>query len=72
MTKARFIGDPRNDGEGPGSIALCGLSFVKGEWVEVPEEAIGWLKGHDHFELEFHPLDHDQSGRKGGSRKRRS
>lgn len=49
--KARFIGDPRHDGEGPEQITCFGLAFVKGEWREVPD-GMPKIAGHSHFEIE--------------------
>lgn len=50
--KARFIGDPRHDGEGPEVVTLLGLSFVKGEWTPVPGKAAAVLAKHTHFEID--------------------
>jgi hypothetical protein len=52
MTRARFIGDPRHDGEGPSEITLLGLSFVKGEWAPVNASVYVKLATHSHFEVD--------------------
>lgn len=49
--KARFIGDPRHNGDGPEQITCFGLSFIKGEWRDVGEEELPRLIGHSHFEI---------------------
>lgn len=49
--EARYIGDPLNNGEGPASVTMWGLTFPKGEWVRV-DEAYAWSKCgiNRHFE----------------------
>lgn len=49
--QARFIGDPRHGGDGPAVLEWYGLSFPKGEWIEVSDEVAGRLSGHSHFEV---------------------
>jgi len=45
----RFIGDA--NGDGPDSVKLFGLSFTKGEPVEVSDpHAVAKLQGNSHFE----------------------
>jgi len=48
--KFRFIGNPRKRFEGPESIVLAGVTFPKGELVEVPESLAVKLATNDHFE----------------------
>lgn len=49
--QARFIGDPRNGGDGPAGLVLWGHSFPKGEWVPVESpDLFARLKNNDHFE----------------------
>lgn len=51
--KAMFIGDPRNDGDGPKVLTLQGVAFPKNEWVEpVPSALEGKLAGNSHFMTE--------------------
>ncbi|MDP1873640.1 hypothetical protein [Phenylobacterium sp.] len=48
--KAMFIGDPRNDGDGPKVLMLHGVAFPKNEWVDpVPSALEGKLAGNSHF-----------------------
>jgi hypothetical protein len=50
--RARFVGDPRYDGDGPERLIAFGLDFVKGEWRDVPDDVAGLLSGHTHFEMD--------------------
>lgn len=50
--KARFIGDPRNGGDGPRLVSTFGFDFIKGEWRDVSDECAQKLVGNDHFEVE--------------------
>ena len=51
--KAMFIGDPRNDGDGPKVLTLHGVAFPKNEWVDpVPSALEGKLAGNSHFVTE--------------------
>lgn len=52
--RARFIGDPRHDGEGPSVLEAFGLSFTKGQWVNIDgnEAAMRKLPGNNHFEVD--------------------
>jgi hypothetical protein len=51
--KAMFIGDPRNDGDGPKVLMLHGVAFPKNEWVDpVPSALEGKLAGNSHFVTE--------------------
>lgn len=51
MNEARFIGDPRNDGDGPAVLALWDHSFPKGEWVGVTDAGLfARLVTNNHFE----------------------
>lgn len=52
MTKARYIGDPRHDGEGPAEVDSCNHHFVKGEWTDVSAEAARRLANNNHFEVD--------------------
>lgn len=67
--RARFIGNPAANGEGPGTITVFGVEFTKGKWADVTPEAYARLKGNNHFEV-ADPLDHDASGKKGGKGKK--
>lgn len=49
---ARFIGDPRNGGDGPRLVSTFGLDFIKGDWRDVSDECALKLVGNDHFEVE--------------------
>lgn len=60
MTKARYIGDPRHDGEGPDQVESCNHAFTKGEWTEVSAEAARRLANNNHFEV-----DTDEDGEPG-------
>ncbi|CAN7308755.1 hypothetical protein LJR164_001629 [Phenylobacterium sp. LjRoot164] len=49
--KARFVGDPRRNGEGPDVMHLYGVDFPKGEWVgDLPRVLEAKLPGNNHFE----------------------
>lgn len=49
--RARFIGDPRRDGEGPSLLPFMGVVFIKGEWSEdLPEPVAKKVSGNSHFE----------------------
>ncbi len=50
--RARFIGDPRNGGEGASALSFAGVEFVKGEWTDVPEAFAAKIAGHSHFEAD--------------------
>lgn len=71
--RARFVGDPRNGGEGPESLSQYGVSFTKGIWEPVSAEVGSRLSNHTHFEVEpFNgadpvAFDHDGNGEPGGS-----
>lgn len=49
---ARFIGDPRNGGDGPRLVSTFGFEFIKGDWRDVSDECALKLVGNDHFEVE--------------------
>lgn len=53
--RARFVGDPRYDGDGPERLTALGVDFVKGEWRDVPDDVAGRLSGHSHFEVDAVP-----------------
>lgn len=64
--EARFIGDPKYNGDGPATITVRGYTFEKGgAFVNVSSEAL--FAGHSHFQTREGPLDHDCDGKKGGS-----
>lgn len=49
--QARFIGDPKNGGDGPAGLVLWGHSFPKGQWAPVESpDLFRRLKNNDHFE----------------------
>lgn len=50
--RARFIGDPRNGGEGASALSFAGVAFVKGEWSDVPDAFAAKLAGNNHFEVD--------------------
>ncbi len=54
--RARFIGDPRNNGEGASALSFAGVEFIKDQWAPVSASLAKKLKGNDHFELD---ADHD-------------
>jgi len=64
--RVRFIGtdDPTDDR----ACVVFGLSFDKGEWVDL-DEVPPKLLTNPTFEV-ADPLDHDGDGRKGGSKPR--
>jgi len=77
--KARFIGDPRNGGDGPRLVSTFGFEFIKGDWREVSDECALKLVTNNHFEVEgltiakpvlvsetFMAFDGDGDGRPGG------
>jgi hypothetical protein len=51
--RARFIGDPNDNGSGPDTITVFGVEFVKGEWRDVTDDRFG---RHSHFEFETAPV----------------
>ncbi len=52
MTQARYIGDPRHDGQGPDEVDSCNYHFVKGEWREINAAAAARLTNNNHFEVD--------------------
>lgn len=58
--RARFIGDPRNGGEGALALSSFGVDFVKGEWTPIPAAVVAKLQGNHHFEI-----DTDEDGEPG-------
>lgn len=65
MTKYRYIGDSRNDGDGPDTSTTYGVTFIKhGEAMEVPAEFEGKFAGNWHFEK----IDVDQPAKRGPGR----
>lgn len=91
--KAKFVGDPNDDGSGP-KVCRMGYGpsgkptlvyFPRDKFVGVPAQLEEMIAGHNHFETEEgvaelyvpsdddvprakrDPLDHDSSGKKGGS-----
>ena len=51
MTRFRYIGDPRHDGDGPEIFEMFGYTFVKGGvGVVVEGEAARKLAANNHFE----------------------
>lgn len=48
--RLRYIGDPKNGGEGHDVLLAYGLRWPKGEPVEVSPELAAKLRGNDHFE----------------------
>lgn len=70
--RARFIGNPASNGEGPESISVFGVEFVKGEWAEVSDGVAARLSTNNHFETRTAALkpveafDHDGDGKAGG------
>ena len=48
----KYVGDPRLDGDGPRSITLYGLTFIKGgEAITVKDKAVaGKLSNNSHFQ----------------------
>lgn len=57
--KARFVGDPNDNGSGPEHVSVWGLEFEKGEWTDVGDDAR--FAGHSHFET----ADGDAKPRRG-------
>lgn len=48
--KARFIGDPNDNGSGPDVLTCWGVEFVKnGDWVKVKDPRFA---RHNHFEFD--------------------
>lgn len=60
MTQARYIGDPRFNGQGPDEVDSCTFHFVKGEWTEINAAAAARLANNNHFEV-----DTDEDGEPG-------
>lgn len=50
--RARFVGDPRNGGDGPENLTHLGVAFTKGKWEPVSAEVGSNLSNHTHFEVE--------------------
>lgn len=50
--RARFIGDPRNGGEGPDLLTAQRVEFVKGEWTAVSASVANKLLSNNHFEVD--------------------
>lgn len=50
--RARFIGDPRNGGEGASALSFAGVDFIKGEWSDVPDSFAAKIAGNNHFEVD--------------------
>lgn len=50
--RARFVGDPRHDGEGPETVNVSGFSFVKGVWTPVTAQAAAMFARSSHFEVD--------------------
>lgn len=50
--EAKFIGDPANGGQGPGTITIQGVTFTYDKWMKVdPGSALARkLQGSNHFE----------------------
>lgn len=50
--KAKYVGDPRHDGDGPKSVTLHGVTFPKNEWVgDLPPALEAKLPNNSHFEV---------------------
>lgn len=49
--KARFVGNPSSDGDGPERLTVFGGEFVKGEWREVSDDVAARLSTNNHFEV---------------------
>lgn len=65
--EARFIGDPRNGGDGPDTITIRGFTFEKnGDFVDVGDDSK--FPGHDHFETREGSLDRNVEGQKGAAK----
>lgn len=52
MPKVRFIGDPNDDYSGPSRMPWRGHTFVKGEFIDVPQSVADAALRHTHFEVE--------------------
>jgi len=50
--RARYIGDPRDNGGGPEEFVFFGALFLKGEWREIEPDVAARVSGHSHFEVE--------------------
>lgn len=50
--RAKFIGDPAHDGDGPDVFVRHGVEYPKGEFVDVPDEVAVDLCGNNHFEVD--------------------
>lgn len=48
--KARFIGDPLDNGSGPRTFVNFGITFRKGAWVAIPAHLEAKFRGNSHFE----------------------
>lgn len=52
MARARFIGDPKDEFSGPRTLTNWGHTFVKGEFVDVPDSVAKKAETNTHFEVE--------------------
>jgi hypothetical protein len=47
--KARFVGDPNDNGSGPDVLTVWGVEFQKGKWTDVGSDVR--FSRHSHFEF---------------------
>lgn len=52
--RVRFVGDPRNGGDGPDTVILGNYEIGRVNFVDVTDEALALkLAGNSHFEHEY-------------------
>lgn len=50
--KARFVGDKADPKSDPDEVSAFGVSFIKGEWTDVPKTFADKIAGNTHFEID--------------------
>lgn len=65
--RAKFIGDPRNGGEGPNVTTILGKTFRKDQWTPIDSEKVfRKLEGNSHFATEAGANDDADQAEGGG------
>ena len=55
--RAKFVGDPMNEGEGPDVLLAFGVAWEKGKARDVPPGAEAKIAGNRHFRVTRHGKD---------------
>ena len=57
MRQVRFVGDPKEGGDGPKVARPYGLVLERGVWCDVPDDHIAWPRfvGNNHYEVRDKP-----------------